>query len=286
MSGVARIVSPIPAIEMTRIFIEAISQPWKLFLFALFFLVYHFGLHLSLPLSQRGSAGFKRFKPALPPYRSRNLVADLVFVTLKFMAVEVDPDAALMLRVKQGDTTAFAQLVEKYKQPIINFAYRLIRDETEAEDLAQSAFVQVFKSAARYEVTSKFTTWLFTITRNLCLNEIRRRTRHPAHSIDAPYQEGDEAMETQLPDSKNFGPPDTLLQHELENKIEEALAQLPENQRTAIVLCRQDDVSYDEIAKVLDCSVSAVKSLIFRGRETLKSRLKAYLSTGTWHAPK
>jgi DNA-directed RNA polymerase specialized sigma24 family protein len=92
------------------------------------------------------------------------------------MPVELDPDAALMLRVKQGDTAAFTALVEKYKQPVMNLAWRTLRDETEAEDLAQNVFVQAWKSADRYQATAKFSTWLFTIARNLCFNEIRRRS--------------------------------------------------------------------------------------------------------------
>jgi len=103
------------------------------------------------------------------------------------MAVAPDPDAVLMLLVKQGDTGAFTMLVDRYKQPVLNLAYRMLRDATEAEDLAQGVFVQVFKSACRYEVSSKFSTWLFTIARNLCLNEIRRRSRHPADSLDARH---------------------------------------------------------------------------------------------------
>src|SRR5687767_3284711 len=95
---------------------------------------------------------------------------------------EPDPDAALMLRVREGDTIAFETLVDKYKQPVINLVFRILQDVTEAEDIAQHVFVQVHKNAARYEVTAKFSTWLFTIARNLCLNEIRRRQRHPAQS--------------------------------------------------------------------------------------------------------
>ena len=105
------------------------------------------------------------------------------------MAENLDPDAALMLRVKQGDAAAFTELVEKYKQPVINLIYRTLRDATEAEDLAQNVFVQVYKSADRYRVAAKFSTWLFTIARNLCLNEIRRRSRHPADSLDAVHPE-------------------------------------------------------------------------------------------------
>jgi RNA polymerase sigma-70 factor (ECF subfamily) len=198
------------------------------------------------------------------------------------MSADLDPDAALMLRVKQGDSSAFASLVDKYKQPVMNMVYRMLHDATEAEDLAQNVFVQVYKSAHRYEVSSKFTTWLFTIARNLCLNEIRRRSRHPAESLDLPHPEQQDQPLRQFEDKKTFSPPESLLHGELEEKIEQALAGLPENQRTAILLCRQDELSYEEIAEVLDCSLSATKSLIHRGRETLKLKLKAYLRTGAW----
>ena len=194
----------------------------------------------------------------------------------------MDPDAALMLRIKQGDGTAFSELVDKYKQPVMNFVYRMLRDITEAEDLAQNVFLQVHKSAHRYEVSSRFSTWLFTIARNLCLNEIRRRTRHPAEPLDAPHPEQEDQPLRQFEDQKTFSPPQSLLHGELELKIEQALAELPENQRTAIVLCRQDELSYEDIARVLGCSISATKSLIHRGRETLKQKLKPYLRTGAW----
>lgn len=187
-----------------------------------------------------------------------------------------------MLRVKQGDATAFTELVEKYKQPIMNLVYRTIHDPTEAEDLAQNVFVQVFKSASRYKNTAKFSTWLFTIARNLCLNEIRRRSRHPAESLDVPHPEQEDQPLHQFEDKKTFSPPESLLQSELARKIEEAMADLPENQRSAILLCRQEELSYEEIADILGCSVSATKSLIHRGRETLKEKLKAYLRSGKW----
>src|SRR6266404_7358359 len=146
------------------------------------------------------------------------------------MPSEHDPDAALMLRVKQGDMGAFAVLVDKYKQPIMNLAYRMLRDATESEDLAQNVFVQVHRSAHRYHVASKFSTWVFTIARNLCLNEIRRRSRHPADSMDAGGLEGDDQPARQFEDGRTFLPADALLHGELEEKIEQALAELPENQ--------------------------------------------------------
>lgn len=198
------------------------------------------------------------------------------------MATEFEPDTALMLRVKGGDMHAFEELVEKYKQPVINVISRTLRDETEAEDLAQNVFVQVFKSAHRYQATAKFSTWLFTIARNLCLNEIRRRSRHPADSIEASQIENDDRPARQYEDVKNFSPTEQTLQSELEQKVAEALADLPENQRTAILLCREEELSYEEISGVLGCSLSATKSLIHRGRETLRDKLKPYLKTGAW----
>lgn len=202
------------------------------------------------------------------------------------MPANLDPDAALMLRVKQGDRAAFATLVEKYQQPVMNFIRRTLRDETEAEDLAQNVFLQVYKSASRYVSTAKFSTWLFTIARNLCLNEIRRRSRHPTESLDATHPESDDQPLHQFEDKKTSSAPESLLQRELEGKIAQALAELPENQRTALLLCRQGELSYEEIAEVLDCSLSATKSLIHRGRETLKHKLKPYLHSGAWKESK
>ena len=199
------------------------------------------------------------------------------------MPDQADPDAVLMLRVKRGDRAAFAALVEKYKQPLFNFVFRTLRDEAETEDVAQNTFLQVWKSRARYECAAKFSTWLFTIGRNLCLNEIRRRARHPAESLEESHAEHDDQPSRQYEDKKISLPTDEALRGELARKIEEALAELPENQRTAILLCRQDELSYEEIAAVLDCSLSATKSLIHRGRETLKEKLKPYLQSGEWN---
>src|SRR5438309_4833410 len=152
------------------------------------------------------------------------------------MAANLDPDARLMLRVKAGDREAFEELVNKYKHPVMNLIYRALGDATEAEDLAQNVFVQVYKSADRYRVCAKFTTWLFTIARNLCLNEIRRRSRHPADSLEAPHPEHEGQPLRQFEDAKTFSPPDVLLHRELEHKIQQALSGLPDNMRLAILL--------------------------------------------------
>src|SRR5206468_1913107 len=146
-----------------------------------------------------------------------NLVCFPVFSSVQpAMSTVPDPDAALMLRVKQGDRGAFEQLVDKYKQPVMNLVYRTLPDATEAEDLAQHVFLQVFKSAGRYEVSAKFSTWLFTIARNLCLNEIRRRSRHPADSLDATFPDSEDQPMRQVEDAKAVPAPDSVMQSELE----------------------------------------------------------------------
>ena len=139
------------------------------------------------------------------------------------MAEPLDPDAALMLLVKRGDMKAFEALADKYKQPIVNMMYRMLRDMDEAEDLAQNVFIRVYQSADRYEVTAKFSTWIFTIARRLCLNEIRRRGRHPAESIDSSQSDNEDQAPRQFEDVKTFSPPESILHGELAQKIEEAL---------------------------------------------------------------
>ena len=188
-----------------------------------------------------------------------------------------DSDAALMLRVKKGDKAVFRQLIERHQRAVINMIYRAIGDAWEAEDLAQRVFVQVYRSAARYEPTAKFTTWLFTITHNMIRNERRRRGRRPAESLEklsipnAPEQTG-----RQFPDSRIPDPSAAAMYRELQAAILAAIRALPENQRTAVLLSQFEGLSYEEIARVLHCSDSAVKSLLHRARTTLKDRLRGW----------
>ncbi len=198
------------------------------------------------------------------------------------MSDGLETDSALMQRVQQGDREAFAVLVNKYQQPVIHFIYRTLPDVEEAEDLAQNVFVQVWKSAARYRTEAKFTTWMFTIARNLCLNELRRRSRHPADSIDSPAPGDEEGNPRQFADLRISSADEAVVKEELAAKVDEAVRELPETQRTALLLYKDEELSYEEISKVLACSLAATKSLIHRARETLKMRLKPYLRSGAW----
>ena len=193
------------------------------------------------------------------------------------MPPPTDPDAALMLKVRSGDTAAFEELVRKYQSPVINTIYRMLGDRWEAEDLAQQVFIQVFRSAKRYQPTAKFSTFLFTIVRHLTLNEIRRRTRHPADSLDEPTRDGDDEHERQTADPRATAPNIEAIQNELEARVRAAIESLPEQQRLAIILLRYEEKNYDEICKILRCSLPSLKSLIHRARLTLRTELADYL---------
>lgn len=182
-----------------------------------------------------------------------------------------------MTKARRGDVSAFEQIVQKYHQPVIHTIYRLLGDRWEAEDLAQQVFIQVFRSAHRYHPTAKFSTWLFTIVRHLTLNEIRRRHRHPADSLDEPTSADDEELTRQIGDSRAVAPDAMMLRHELDERVQAAILALPPTQRMAIVLLRYEEMRYDEICRVLHCSMASLKSALHRARLTLREKLADYL---------
>ncbi|PYI90933.1 MAG: RNA polymerase subunit sigma-24 [Verrucomicrobia bacterium] len=184
-------------------------------------------------------------------------------------------DIRLMERVGAGEEGAFEQLVERHQRLVIGTVGRMLGSGSDAEDIAQQVFVRVWKNAKRYEPRAKFTTWLLKITRNLVFNELRRRSRHPQVSLQS---ESDEE-ERPLKDEHAVAPDASLLEHELQQAVDAAIANLPETQRMAVVLRRYEELSYEEIADALDQSVSAVKSLLFRARTELRENLKRYLSS-------
>ena len=178
-----------------------------------------------------------------------------------------------MRLVAGGDTTAFERLIQRHQTLVAGTVARMLGSNSDVEDIAQQVFIRVWKSAGRYVPRAKFTTWLLKITRNLVFNEMRRAKRHP----HLPVQIEPEAEEMPLKDEATAAPDASLLQAELQTEIEKATMLLPETQRIALVLRRYEEFSYEEIADVLDLSVPAVKSLLFRARTELRERLKDYL---------
>src|SRR6267154_1267761 len=182
-------------------------------------------------------------------------------------------DVRLMRLVSRGDTSAFEELIQRHQALVAGTVARMLSSNSDVEDIAQQVFIRVWKSARRYVPRAKFTTWLLKITRNLVFNELRRTKRH-AH---VPLQSEPGAEDPPVKDETNLAPDASLLESELQRTIEEAILQLPETQRLALVLRRYEQLSYEQIAEVLDLSVPAVKSVLFRARTELRSRLSKYL---------
>jgi RNA polymerase sigma-70 factor, ECF subfamily len=178
-----------------------------------------------------------------------------------------EPEIAWMARIREGDMEAFRLLVETHQARVIGTISKMLGSDAESEDLAQKVFIRIWKSAPRYQPTAKFTTWLFRITRNLVFNEIRRKRHFVDHT-----EEVAEAVERAEKE-----PDRVLLEAELQKAIQQAINQLPESQRMAIILRRYEEMSYEDIAKVMETTVPAVKSILFRARAELRERLAKYL---------
>ena len=185
-------------------------------------------------------------------------------------SVALDYDAELMLRVKEGDGASFALLLEKHRSPVVHFLYRMVQNQAVAEELAQEVFLRVYRSRGTYEPTAKFTTWLFRIATHLALNALRDG-RHERHQERLDDDSSDQPVR-QVPDGRPSVEQHMVYQAKME-EVRKAIAMLPEKQRAAVLMHKYQGMEYTQIAKVLNCSESAVKSLLFRAYETLRARL-------------
>jgi RNA polymerase sigma-70 factor, ECF subfamily len=183
----------------------------------------------------------------------------------------VRSDVQLMLDVKAGDELSFEILLKKYRTPLINFLCRMVKDQAAAEDLAQEVFLRIYRARKEYSPSAKFTTWLFRIATNLALNAIRDgRYRQMQISIDTPRDEDDSVIEVA---SEEARADDRLIERERNVMIRGAILALPEKQRAAVILHKYQEMDYAQIGKILGCSESALKSLLFRAYETLRVQL-------------
>jgi RNA polymerase sigma-70 factor (ECF subfamily) len=180
-------------------------------------------------------------------------------------------DVQLMLDVKAGDTASFELLLQKYRTPLVNFLYRMVRNSATAEDLAQEVFLRIYRARKEYFAGAKFTTWLFRIATNLALNSIRdNRHQRMEVSLDAPAE--DDEAPLQVP-TREMRIDEHMIERDRAEFIRRTIEALPEKQRAAVLLHKYEEMDYSEIAKVLDCSESALKSLLFRAYETLRVQL-------------
>jgi RNA polymerase sigma-70 factor (ECF subfamily) len=178
-----------------------------------------------------------------------------------------------MLAVKRDDAAAFETLFRKYIHQIVGYCTALVGSRARAEEIAQDAFLQVYRTRHRYQPKARFSTWLYRIVTNLCLSETRRAERRFIRSPSPSESQRDDDCRTDGVDA-GPGPEDSALGREQLDRLERALAQLPRQQRASLLLARVEGMSYAEIASALGCSVSAVKSLIHRATLTLKERLR------------
>jgi RNA polymerase sigma-70 factor (ECF subfamily) len=185
-------------------------------------------------------------------------------------------DVQLMLDVKAGDETSFELLLHRYRSPLINFLYRMVRSREQAEDLAQEVFLRVYRAREDYVPSAKFTTWLFRIASNLALNSLRdNRYQRMEISLDAPViADAEDGGERPLDVAEKHPNIEQHLVEDARRKmIRHAIEKLPEKQRAAVLLHKYQGLDYNEIAKILHCSESALKSLLFRAYETLRVEL-------------
>lgn len=191
------------------------------------------------------------------------------------VVLETQSDEALMARVARGRQDAFEYLLSRYEDAVVTFCYAFVGSRETAEDLAQETFLRVYRSAPRYKPLAKFTTWLYRIAANLCINEIHKCKLRRAISLDEPM--GPDADGTRVVEriaSPEAQPLSEVEKREAHALVEKAIARLPEDQRATLVLVEYHHLSYREISDILGVTVSAIKMRVKRARETLRDMLR------------
>ncbi|MGQ0792675.1 MAG: RNA polymerase sigma factor [Deltaproteobacteria bacterium] len=184
----------------------------------------------------------------------------------------MENDIELMMRVKAGDKSAFTEIMRRHYKGVVNYIYRFTYNRETSEDLAQEAFMRLYRSAKRYEAQAKFSTWLYKIATNLCLTEVKSKGRDSNLSLDEL-----EENTGSLPDPRSDKADDLIFRKEIKDKIFEAMKSLPERERLAIILCKYEETPYEEVAEIIGCTTGAVKAYVHRGRMKLIEKLKAHL---------
>lgn len=194
----------------------------------------------------------------------------------KSVSVERVSDHQLIEATKKGDEAAFAEIINRYRNPLTNYLFRMLNDYEEAVDLAQETFVRVYFAIERYHTDYAFSTYIYRIATNLAISEIRKKRRRKLLSLTSFFQSEDgDAQEFHPPDEKSL-PDDDLIENERNRTIEKAIAALPDKYRAPIVLREIQELSYEEIARILGLGLGTTKSRISRARGLLREKLKQY----------
>jgi RNA polymerase sigma-70 factor (ECF subfamily) len=198
-----------------------------------------------------------------------------------------DPDIRLMLQVRDDVQGAFEVLVQRYQHRLLGVMLHLIGNLEEAEDLSQEVFLRIYKARKGYKPRAKFSTWLFTIANNLAMNHIRGKGRHPTVRLEGGGGGTTTAIRpaAELVPSRDGTASSQMRQAELSEIVREALDELGEDQKMAVLLNKFEGMGYSEIAEVMGRSEAAIKSLLARARYNLRERLEPYLRTGQRHGP-
>jgi RNA polymerase sigma-70 factor (ECF subfamily) len=170
-----------------------------------------------------------------------------------------------------GDRRAFAELVELYKDKIYHLGYRMLNQKQEAEDVVQETFLRVYTNLERYDENQKFSTWIYRIATNLCIDRLRKRK--PSYSIDAEMTDGEGSDWHSMLASDSVGPDEELILSETQQNIRQAIQTLPDKYKTVVILRYLHDMSLQEISDVLEMPVTTVKTRVHRGREFLRKKL-------------
>lgn len=216
---------------------------------------------------------------AEPLLRTRSAVGPVQTRGVQGGVSETKVDQLLVERVQKGDKRAFDLLIQKYQHRIVSLVSRYVSDSSEAQDVAQEAFIKAYRAIGRFRGDSAFYTWLYRIAINTAKNWIVAKNRRPpASDIDAVDAE-QYGISSKLKDIST--PENELLREEIERTVFATIADLPEDLRTAIMLREMDGMSYEEIATTMDCPIGTVRSRIFRAREAIDEKLKPLIGGHT-----
>ncbi|NIS77808.1 MAG: sigma-70 family RNA polymerase sigma factor [Deltaproteobacteria bacterium] len=184
-----------------------------------------------------------------------------------------DEDARLAKEVKKGSKDAFAELVEKYQRPIFSFIYNFFREYSICEDITQETFLRAYRFIKTYDAKQKFSTWLFAIAKNLCIDEKRKRDKAPTVPVDSISE-----LKVDYPDRGRANPEEVVMKLDTAETVKSLVSGLPEKYRTAIILFYFNELSYEEISEIMGLTMANTKIILFRAKKMMSEMYRARMN--------